>query len=146
MPTASKVVAALIFAFIAWFASYLVIPYLPPNIRLGWLHEVCAAIGALMGWTMSGRRAGQGVRAAVSYGLTSVGLTVFWALLVSSAQEMIDRSLNLRYHGPVEALGDMMNLYADYAVLMAKPDVVIWLLVGAVFGGIVTELSSREWS
>ncbi len=59
MPTAPKIVAAVLFGFVAWFAASLVIPYLPPGTRIGWLVEVCAGIGALMGWTMSGRWPGR---------------------------------------------------------------------------------------
>jgi hypothetical protein len=34
----------------------------------------------------------------------------------------------------------------DYGMIMAKPDVIIWLVVGAIFGGVVTELASRQWN
>src|SRR5690606_7249461 len=61
MPTAAKLVAAIGFGFVAWFASALMVPYLPPNARLGWFHELAAVVGALMGWTMSGARAGGGI-------------------------------------------------------------------------------------
>jgi hypothetical protein len=146
MPTAPKIVAAVLFGFVAWFASALVVPYLPPNTRLGWFHEVAALIGALMGWTLSGAWAGQGLRPAVGYGLTTMVATVFWCVFVFAGQEMIERSLQVRYHGPVEALTDMVKLMLDDTELMAKADVLIWLVVGALFSGIVTELSAREWT
>ncbi len=86
------------------------------------------------------------MRAALGYGLTSMAAAVFWCLFIFAGEEMIERSLDVRYHGPIQAIGDMIRLFLDYARLMAQPDVLIWLVVGALFAGTVTELSARKWS
>ena len=146
MPTAPKLVAAIIFGFVAWFASNLIIPYLPDGTRIAWFREGSAAIGALAGWAVSGARAGDGIRAGLGYGLTSVALTVFWGLVAFATEEMLDRSLNVRYDGPIEAITGMVQLVIDFAVLIAQPDVIVWLVAGALFGGVLTEMSARKWS
>ncbi len=146
MPTAPKLVAAIIFGFVAWFAASLIIPYLPPGTRIAWVPEGSAAIGVLMGWFTSGAKAGAGIGSGLGYGLTTVALIVFWGLFVFAGEEMLDRSLNVRYDGPIQAISDMIMLMLGYGQVMAKPDVIVWLLLGAVFGGVVTELSARRWS
>ena len=146
MPTGPKLVAALIFGFVAFFASGLIVPYLPQGTQLGLFHPVATGLGALMGWAMSGRHAGEGISHALGYGLTTVALTVFWGLVVFATDEMIDRSIHLRYDGPVQAVREMVRLMLDFAVIMAKPDVLIWLLAGALVGGVLTEMSWRKWT
>lgn len=146
MFTAAKVVAAIAFAFVAWMASNLIRPYLPDGTQIAWFHEVSAAIGLVSGWIMSGARAGDGIRASIGYGLTSGVLIVFWGLFIFSGEEAFQRSLARRYEGPIEAIGDMISMMLDNAVRMAQWDVILWLVVGSIVGGIVTELTSRQWS
>lgn len=146
MPTAAKFIAAIVFGFVAWFAAGLVIKYLPDGTRLAYLTEITAAVGAVMGWSISGHNAGHGMRAGIGYGLTTIAATVFWCLLIFAAEEMIDRSLKVRYDGPIEALSEAVQLFIDYGRTMMKWDVVIWLVVGGLFGGWVTERTARNWS
>ncbi|MCR8723602.1 TrgA family protein [Frigidibacter sp. ROC022] len=146
MPTAAKFVAAIVFGFVAWFVSRLMVPYLPEGTRQAYFAEVSTAIGMVMGWRISGRYGGGGMRAGIGYGLTTVAATVFWGLLIFAGEEMLDRSLNVRYDGPIEALTEGVQLFVDYAKMMIHPDVIIWLIVGALFGGWVTERTARNWS
>jgi hypothetical protein len=149
MPTAPKLVAALVFGFVAWFAAGLIIPHVQavhPGTQFGWFGEVIAGIGALMGWVMSGRQAGGGIRSGIGYGLTTVGLIVFWGLFFVAGEEALGRSLRVLYDGPIEAISDMVKLIIEDFAIMAKPDVIIWLLAGAVFGGVLTEMSARKWT
>jgi hypothetical protein len=149
MFTAAKVVAAAIFGFVAWFAAGLIIPHLQaarPGAQIGWFGEVSLAIGLVSGWVMSGARVGDGIKASVGYGLTTAALIVFWGLFIFSGEEALQRSLDRRYEGPIQAISEMIKLMLDNGTIMAKPDVVVWLLIGAVFGGIVTELVSRQWN
>jgi len=93
MPTASKVVAAVYFAALAYFCADLVKPLLPEGTRTGMFNEVLAVIGALSGWKMSGQRAGDGVRAGFGYGLTTSALIVFWGIfLFAGTRRWICRS------------------------------------------------------
>jgi hypothetical protein len=149
MPTAPKVIAALLFAFIAWLAAGLVIPHFHeahPGANVGQIGLISAAAGLLSGWFMSGGRAGDGPVAGIGYGLTTVALSVFWVLFVAAGYEALQRSLATRYDGPIEAIGDMIKLMLEYGQIMLAFDVVVWLLVGAVVGGVLTEMSARKWS
>jgi hypothetical protein len=148
-PTAPKLVAAVLFGFIAWFAAGLIIPHLhevKPGAQVGWFGEVCAAVGVFSGWIMSGRNAGRGVYAGLGFGLTSIGLIVFWGLFIFAGEEALSRSIAVRYDGPIQAISDMIKLMIEYAQILWRTDVVVWLLAGAVFGGVVTELSARKWT
>ncbi|SLN42055.1 hypothetical protein AQS8620_01663 [Aquimixticola soesokkakensis] len=146
MPTASKLVAALWFAGLAWFSSQLVKPYMPEGTGFGWFCEVCAGIGFLIGWVFLGKRAGDTMRAALGYGLTASLLTTAWALFLFSGREMILRALARRYDGPMEAIIATFELVKDYAIVMAKPDVLGALIVGGLIGGWLVERTARSWS
>ena len=148
-PTAPKLVAAIVFGFCAWMAASLIIPHvreLRPGMQMGWFGPVCALIGVFSGWIMSGRNAGRGIYAGIGFGLTTVGLIVFWGLFIFAGEEALSRSLAVRYDGPIQAISDMVGLMMEYALIMAKTDVLVWLLVSAVFGGVMTELSARKWT
>ena len=146
MPTASKVVAAVFFAALAYFCADLVKPLLPEGTRTGWLNEVLAAIGALSGWNLSGKRAGDGVRAGFGYGLTSSALIAFWGIFIFAGNEALDLSLDRRYHGPMEAIRGMIGFMIDYTLLIGTKDIIGTLVVGGMFGGWLAEWTARRWS
>lgn len=146
MPTASKVVAAVFFAALAYFCGDLVKPLLPEGTRTGWLNEVLAAIGVLCGWNMSGKRAGEGVRAGFGYGLTSSALIAGWGIFLFAGYEALDLSMDRRYDGPMEAIRGMVGFMIDYAVLIGTKDIIGTLIVGGMFGGWLAEWTARRWS
>ncbi len=145
MPTAPKAVAALFFAALGYFCGDLIKPLLPEGTRTGWLDITLAVIGALSGWRMSGARAGFGLRAGFGYGLTTVALTAFWGILAFSGLKMLQYSLDRRFSGPIEALQEMVKFALDYLVLISVPTVTGTMLVGALFGGWLTEWVARRW-
>jgi hypothetical protein len=148
-PTAPKLIAAMVFGFVAWFTAGLIIPHLlavKPGAQLGWFGEVCAVVGLGCGWIMSGRNAGRGYYAGLGFGLTTVALIVFWGLFIFSGEEALDRAIAVRYDGPIQAISDMIKLMIENLRIMAKPDVIVWLLVGALAGGILTEMSAKKWT
>lgn len=146
MPTAAKFVSAIVFGFVAWLAAGLVAAHLPEGARLAYFTEICTATGIVMGWTISGRNAGYGMRAGAGYGLTTVAATVFWCLVIFATEEMVDRSLHVRYDGPIEAVSEAVVLFIEFGRRMLEWDVVIWLVAGGLFGGWVTERTARNWS
>ena len=146
MPTASKLVAALLFAALAWFASDLVRSLLPEGTQDGLFAPLNAAVGFVMGWTIMGARAGQSMRMSLGYGLTTAAMTVFWCLLIWSGYIMVEASMNLRYNGPMHALQSMGLMMVDYARLMATPAIVGSLVIGALFFGWLTEQVARRYS
>ncbi|WP_417270584.1 TrgA family protein [Celeribacter sp.] len=146
MPTAPKLVAALWFALMAWFAAEVSKAHFPDGTQFGWYTYMTGAIGFLVGWIFVGKRAGDTMAAAYAYGFTAIIILVFWALFYFSFEEMIHRSLDTRYRGPMDALVGMVDLFKDYAILVLRFDVVVTLLIGGFFGGWLTEQAARRWS
>ncbi len=146
MPTAARLFAAAFFAALGWFAADLVKPLLPEGTQTGWFNEVMALVGWLSGWMMAGARAGDGVRAALGYGLTSSALIVFWGVLIWSGYEMLDLSLKSRFNGPMHALKSMVGIAVDYLKLINTPEIIGSLVVGGLFGGWLAEWAAKRWS
>ncbi len=86
MPTASKLVAALWFALLGWFAAELSKAHLPEGTQFGWYSYITGVIGLFVGWMFLGKRAGDTMRAAYGYGFTATILLLFWALLYFPAR------------------------------------------------------------
>jgi hypothetical protein len=141
-----KLVAALLFGALAFFVSDLVKPLLPDGTQFGLFSVVNLLVGMLMGWRVSGARAGHSVRASLGYGLTTMVATVFWCLFIWAGYLMVQSSMRLRYDGPVEALQDMASMMIEYAQTMATPSVLGSLLVGALFFGWLTEQVARRYT
>ena len=147
MPTAAKLIGAILFAALAWYVSMKVKLVLPgEGAGTDMLAPVNAVIGAIMGWRILGARAGSGFVAGIGYGLTAIFAITFWALLIWSAYEMIERAVAGRYRGPLHALEGMGDLLLGYAALIVTPDVVGTAVIGALICGLVTEYFSHRWS
>ncbi len=148
MPTGGKLVAAMAFAALAYFLSDLVKPLLieTEGTGVGWLSPINAVVGLAMGWTIVGKHAGGTYRQAYGYGLTTLGATVFWCLIVWSGYKMIVRSMAMRYDGAVHALQGMAQLFLDFGKLVAVQEVIWPAIVGAIFVSWLTEFFARRWS
>ena len=146
MPTASKLIAAILFGALAFFVSDLVKPLLPEGTQFGIFSPVNAAIGALMGWRISGSRAGLSMKASMGYGLTTTILMVFWCLFIWSGYLMVKNSTRLRYDGPVDAIQDMGAMMIEFTQMISTGPVLGSLLVGALFFGWLTEQVARRYS
>ncbi len=145
MPTASKLVAAIVFAVLAWFTSELIKPLLPEGTPVGLFSQGNAVIGFVSGWLIMGPRSGEGMRNAIGGGLTTAAAMVFWGLLIYSIMQMIKLSLRKYYDDPLEAVVGVFQLAMEYGRLIATPTVVGTLVIGAILGGWLTEKASRRW-
>jgi len=146
MPTAPKLMAAILFAALTWFVSDLVKPSLPDGTQMGLLSPINTVIGAFFGWRVMGARAGHSVKASLGYGLTTVAIIVFWCLLVWSAYLMTIQSTRLRYDGPIEALQDMFAMMVQFGQTILTAEIVGSLVVGALVFGWLTEQVARRYS
>jgi hypothetical protein len=145
MPTAPKLIAALLFGVLAFFVSDLVKPLLPPGTQFGFFAPVNFLVGAFLGWRISGSRAGLSMRTSLGYGLTTMAVTVFWCLFIWSGYLMVEASTRLRYDGPMQALQDMGTMMIEHAQIMATPGIIGSLLVGGLFFGWLTEQVARRY-
>ncbi|WP_417255727.1 TrgA family protein [Celeribacter halophilus] len=146
MPTAAKLVAAFWFALLAWFAAELTKNYVPEGTQFGIMSYIAAGFGFLTGWVFLGRRAGDTMAAAYSYGFSSSVILTFWSVFYFAFETMIHRSLDRRYRGPTEAVLGVFDLMRDYFLYVFKPDVLFILIIGGFFGGWITEKAARKWS
>lgn len=148
MPTAGKLIGAIVFAALAYFISDLTKPFLEDTegSRVGMLSPVNAIIGLVMGWAIMGKGAGKTYRQSFGYGLTTLAATVFWCLIAWSGYKMILRSIAQRYDGATHALQGMAGLFVEFARLIAVQDVVIPAIIGALFVSWLTEFFARRWS
>ena len=148
MPTAGRLVAAILFAPLFWYASVLALPYYPlaeePAPKAFAL--VNAGLALVLGWSVAGSRAGKGTWAgAVSYGLTAGIAIAISALFLHSFIQMVQLSLRKVYDGPADAVIGVFRLMFDNAAVLAKADVGIVLGGGSVIAGLVTEWFGRNY-
>lgn len=145
MPTAAKLFAAVVFMALAWILTLQVRAAMPESGGMALFAPVNALVGLVIGWRLSGTRAGRGITSAVGDGLTTICVMYFWALLIWSGYEMVKRSVRLRYEGPIEAIQDMADLAVEYSADVITPGFVAVAVIGSVICGILTELISRRW-
>ncbi len=146
MPTASRLVAAVCFAVIAYFVSGLIPPLLPEGTQFGLFAYVNTALGVVLGWKITGSRTGEGMQTAIGAGLTTSLALVFWGLLVHSGVIMIENSTKMRYDGPMEAVVDTFNIGIEFAQIIATPMIIGTLVIGGIVAGILAELAGRRWA
>lgn len=149
MLTAPKVIAAMLFAALGWYASQLIILHFLVEFEgrgVGRLAEINAFFCAIVGWRIAGPRAGDGWNAALSYGLTTAVAMTIVSLFFQSFGEMIRKSLDRDYgDSPVEALVDVFQLMIKFGQVIVKPDVLAVLLGGGLVLGLVVEWCGRRW-
>lgn len=144
MPTASKLVAAVLFAILGAIAAHLYLPTLPEGTPPGYLREVAAGVGLLCGWRVMGRRAGKGMGEAAGSGVVTAVVMLFWVLLLFSTYTMIRRSMRLLYDGPMDALLGVLSLMYDYGLNLLAPATPVALIVGGMICGWLVELTSKR--
>jgi hypothetical protein len=145
MPTAAKLVAAVVFAAVAFFAANAMVPLLPEGTQIGYLREISALLGLVVGWRVMGRLVGKGYVEAIGFGIRTSVTILFWATLGFSIYEMILRSTKMMYDGPMEALLGVFDLMIYYGEMMGSPEFIGTLLVGGIIGGLAAEAAGRRW-
>ncbi|TCP42820.1 TrgA family protein [Rhodovulum marinum] len=146
MPTAAKLVAALLYAAVASFASDSIVPLFPEGTDLGSFAIVNTVIGGLTGWLVMGRLAGEGYGVAVASGLRTSAVLVFYALLFHSIYEMLRQATRMRYDGVMEALTGTVELMGKYGLMVVTSPVVMGILIaGGVLAALVVEWAGRRW-
>ena len=147
MPTAAKLVAAVLWGALAWYVSQLIKPLFPPGSDVGWFAEINAVIGVVLGWRVAGSRAGASWLGAISYGLTATVAVVFWGLFLQSFAKMVGKStITGAYDGPVDAVVGVFEMMVEHGRLMIDPTVIGALVVGGVLAGLLTEWTARNFS
>lgn len=145
MPTAGKLVAAIMFAGLGALVTHLIVPQFPEGTNFGWFMPGNALIGLLAGWIVAGSRAGRGYYNAFGYGLTAMVSMVAWGLLIYSSIEMVERSIRKMYDGPVDAVVSVFELGVDYLRVIASVELVLFLVIGGLICGVVTDFFAQRF-
>lgn len=145
MPTAARLVAALCLGILGYLVSELIKPRMPEGTDFGYFNLVNVGLGILCGWFIMGPRAGKGLSAAITNGLTGVASLVFWGLFVQGCYEMFRLAMRHRYDGPFEALLAIFEKSVEFGVVLLAANIISTLLVGAVISGLATENAWRRW-
>lgn len=150
MPTAPKLVAAACFAALGFFAAAAFVRGLIARdqaaLVVAYMVPVMTLIGMVCGWRIMGQLSGRGWAAAIGTGLRTAVTVMFWALLVFSAQRMMEKAFQRLYgDSPMEAVVDIFALLLDYVMQLNDPEVLAALALGGVLGGLATEMAGRRW-
>lgn len=146
MPTGPKLLAALLFAILTWVVSGLVKQQLPEGTQAAYLAAVNAFLALILGWRITGARAGDGMVSAVGVGITTIFAITFYSLLAWAAYEMQERAWKMAYATPMEALQDLAGLMIEYSSLLLMPEILGTMFLGSIIVAMLTEVSSRHWS
>lgn len=145
MPTAARLVGAVLLAIIGWLLSDLIRPLMPEGTPMGRFNQTNAFIGLCVGWVVVGSRAGRGFVNAINNGVTGVAVLFIWGLAVFSCYEMFRLAVRNRYDSPMEAIAAIFLIGSEYALLIATPSVLIPAVIGALILGPAVDFAGKRW-
>ena len=151
MPTAGRLVAAIVFGATGAAAAFVGIPTLPEGMIAGYLLPFSTLVGVWLGWSLMGPKAGGRLSIAITQGIATVVVMVVMVIFFVAAWDMVERSMRLRYDGPGEAVLDTANLFWDYLQMMVRqplmgPQPVLYVLaIGAIAGSVLINIAARIW-
>jgi len=138
--------ASICFGLLGLAFAYMASPYFPEAREPSYWVALNGAMGVIVGWMFAGKRAGHGTTTGISNGLTTGVAMLFWVFFLMSFAEMIDKSMNNAYDGPVEAVVGVFEIMGDYAVQFAYMELGILMFVGSVVCGLLVEFVAARWS
>lgn len=145
MPTAARLVAAILMAVLAWVLSDLVRPLMPEGTDFGYFNYINAFIGLCVGWTVVGSRGGHGFVPGINNGLTGTAVLFIWTIAVHSCAEMFRLAMRNRYDGPMEAIAGIFLIASDFGATIATVPVLVTAVIGALIIGPATEYAATHW-
>ncbi len=145
MPTGSRLVAAILYAGLAFLTSGLVIKHLTEGTPTTMLGPVCAVCGLICGWKIMGKQAHDGFRGAVGGGLTTTFAMTILAVFIFASSEMVKLSLRKTYKGGTEAVVAVFQIMLEYLQMIRTTEIVLTLLIGGIVCGFLTVKAHKEW-
>lgn len=145
MPTGAKAMAAITFAVAGWLTANVYVPNMPEATSVGYMRELTALLGAIVGWRVMGTSVGKGYFRAVGSGWKTMLILIFFALLFFGIYEMLQLSVRLRYDGPIEAILDVFRRMLDRSVPLLTPPVLATIAIAGGIAGVLTENAGRRW-
>lgn len=145
MPTISKLIAAVFFTGVAFFAAEAFKIGMPEGTQYGQFTLLCAVIGFICGWRVMGNLVGNGYRQSAGSGVRTSTTFVAWALLISCVVLMIRKAFKKRYDTPMEAIVDVFSLALENGARIFTAEVLSVLLLGGLLGGLFAEWAKKRW-
>ena len=142
MPTAAKLVAALVFAAIGYAIFVSMVSVYGDDRVPEYLLPLCLVAGLIVGWQICGKNA-VGLMSGIGNGYSAIAAQGFVILFVLSFITMLQRSLRSRYDGPTDAMIDSFSLLAEYGNKFATPEIGMILAVGGFVGGVLAGIAGR---
>jgi len=147
MPTAGRLVAAIVFAALMYYVSLLTIERMEEGTAPQLYAEINAAIAAVLGWIVAGSRARAPWLGAISYGLTAMVAILFWTLFAHSFVEMVKGAMRGNYGASAtDAVVDVFRLMMEGGILMLTPMISGVVVGGAIVAGLITEFFARRFN
>lgn len=144
MPTASKLVGALLFAALGYVVSLIAMPLLEDLETIPRTPEINAVIGLGIGWFMAGPRAGGGIVEGLSNGITTMVVGLLAVLLVHGSLYALRASMRGRHSDPSDTIEAMVDFMLQSAQRLATPEVIIMLLAGGAVIGLLLEFTRSQ--
>jgi hypothetical protein len=145
MPTGAKAMAAASFAVVGWITAHTYVQNMPVATSVGYLREMTALLGAIIGWRVMGNSVGKGYARSIGAGWKTMIVLVFFALLTVGLYEMLQLSVRMRYDGPIEAILDVFQRMLDRSFPLATVPVLGVMVIGGAIAGMLSEHASRRW-
>ena len=145
MPTAARLVSAVLLAALAALVSIQVMQVMPESTDFGWFLQINIVLGIAVGWFWLGPNAGDGTVQAVSIGVTSAALLLFVGLFLQSWNEMMRLAMRNRYDGPFEAVAAIFVEGLTFGQYLT-PEILGTLAAGGAIAGILASFAKRNWS
>ncbi|SPJ25934.1 TrgA family protein [Palleronia abyssalis] len=139
MPTFAKLLAAFGFAVLAFSISLQFLATSDLAMRTDWLAPGNAIIGALVGWKLTGSKAGGGLASGLGNGLTGGVVLGLVAVFVWAIHQSAVQALRRRLDDPSEAISVLGEKVITVGSYLARPDLLVLLGVGSVVIGILVE-------
>ncbi len=145
MPTAARLVAAVLLAILGWILSEIARPLMPEGTAFGWFNHVNAFIGLCVGWSVIGTRVGRGFVSSINNGVTGTAVLILWCLFAHSCYEMFRLAMRNRYDGPMEALTSIFLIASEFGIMIATPLFFAVAVAGALVTGIAADAAGKRW-
>lgn len=145
MPTAAKLIAALIFGASGGAAAFYGAPELPDDMSARNLLPLAILVSAWTGWRVMGRHATRrNFGRNLGLSITTTALSVLATLGIAAIYEMLYRATKKRYGDSMEeAFADASRLFLQYLSHAAILPVLQPLVIGLLAGAVVVPLSKR---
>lgn len=150
MPTPAKLVAALLFAALAWFTAELIVrTVLEEGVRVGRFRELLAFGALVVGWRYIGREAtgptgrGTTLTRSITAGFAGAAILLVLAVVLHSFGVMILNSLDRKYTAVGKAASAWMDFLWKDLQTIADPLVLAVFFLGAALVGLVAGITGR---